>query len=169
MREKEIHFPRCFPELFALRWAVFAFVPRTLLLVTVQMNPPLLLQTPSLVIPKPNFQKMIGWEGGSFQAYFTKRSGDNLGQYTNPAPLQQYQEVYGRGQTWRITTLWFKQKFCDDLLEWNSATFTPLLLLSVGPLHYGVLPKKKVPCARTPGGALHAGAAPPTSTQTRLG
>jgi carbohydrate-selective porin OprB len=26
----------------------------------------------------------------------------------------------GRGQTWRITTLWFKQKFCDDLLEWKA-------------------------------------------------
>jgi hypothetical protein len=43
------------------------------------------------------------------------------------------------------------------------------LLLYVGPLHYGVLPKKKVPSARTPGGALYAGAATPTSTQTRLG
>lgn len=67
-----------------------------------------------------DFQKLIGWEGGGFEAYFTKRSGDNLGQYTNPAPLQQYQEVYGRGQTWRITTLWFKQKFADDLVEWKA-------------------------------------------------
>ena len=64
-----------------------------------------------------NFEKMIGWEGGSFECYITKRSGDNLGQYTNPAPLQLIQEVYGRGQTWRITSFWFKQTFCNDLLE----------------------------------------------------
>ena len=66
-----------------------------------------------------DFQKLLGWEGGSFQAYFTKRSGDSLGQYTNPAPLQQVQEVYGRGQTWRITTLMFKQNFFGDVLEWK--------------------------------------------------
>ena len=64
-----------------------------------------------------NFEKMIRWEGGSFECYITKRSGDNLGQYTNPAPLQLIQEVYGRGQTWRITSFWFKQTFANDLLE----------------------------------------------------
>ena len=66
-----------------------------------------------------DFQKMICWEGGSFEAYFTKRNGESLGLYTNPAPLQEYQQIYGRGQTWRITNLWFKQKFDDDLLEWK--------------------------------------------------
>src|SRR5260370_10951070 len=60
---------------------------------------------------------MIGWEGGSFECYITKRSGDNLGQYLNPAPLQLIQEVYGRGQTWRITSFWFKHTFANDLLE----------------------------------------------------
>jgi porin len=64
-----------------------------------------------------NLEKMIGWEGGSFECYITKRSGDNLGQYTNPAPLQLIQEVFGRGQTWRITSFWFKQTFHNDLLE----------------------------------------------------
>jgi len=66
-----------------------------------------------------DFQKMIGWEGGNFEAYFTKRNGDSLGQYTNPAPLQEYQQIYGRGQTWRVTNLWFKQKFDNDLVEWK--------------------------------------------------
>jgi porin len=66
-----------------------------------------------------DFQKLVGWEGASFEAYFTKRNGDNLGQYTNPAPIMQYQEVYGRGQTWRITNLFFKQKFGNDLFEWK--------------------------------------------------
>jgi porin len=60
---------------------------------------------------------MIGWEGGSFQFYVTKRTGDNLTAQTNPNTLQLIQEVYGRGQTWRITDFWFKQTFFDDLLE----------------------------------------------------
>ena len=66
-----------------------------------------------------DFEKMIGWEGASFQFYVTKRSGDNLGQYINPDTLQLIQEVYGRGQTWRITDFWFKQTFCNDLLEFK--------------------------------------------------
>jgi carbohydrate-selective porin OprB len=66
-----------------------------------------------------DFQKLVGWEGGSFRAYFTKRDGDSLSAYTNPAPLQQYQQIFGRGQTWRISDLWFKQKFANDVVEWK--------------------------------------------------
>ncbi len=64
-----------------------------------------------------DFQKMVGWEGASFEFYVTKRTGNNLGNYTNPSPLQLIQEVYGRGQTWRITDFWFKQNLFNDLLE----------------------------------------------------
>ena len=60
---------------------------------------------------------MIGWEGASFEFYVTKRTGDNLSAQTNPNTLQLIQEVYGRGQTWRITDFWFKQNFVNDLLE----------------------------------------------------
>jgi porin len=66
-----------------------------------------------------DFGKMIGWEGGSFEAYFTKRTGDNLSAQVNPNTLQLIQEVFGRGQTWRITTLRFKQTFFDDLFEFK--------------------------------------------------
>jgi porin len=64
-----------------------------------------------------DFQKMIGWQGGSFEFYVTKRTGDNLSSQVNPNTLQLIQEVFGRGQTWRITSMWFKQKFCNDLFE----------------------------------------------------
>jgi porin len=64
-----------------------------------------------------NFEKMIGWEGASFECYITKRSGNSLEEYVNPATLQLFQEAYGRGQTWRITDFWFKQAFFNDLLE----------------------------------------------------
>jgi hypothetical protein len=43
-----------------------------------------------------DFQKLIGWEGGSFEAYFTKRNGDSLSQYTNPAPIEQSGSVWTR-------------------------------------------------------------------------
>jgi porin len=66
-----------------------------------------------------DFQKMVGWEGASFEFYVTKRTGNSLGNYTNPQPIQLIQEVYGRGQTWRITDFWFKQNFFNDLLEWK--------------------------------------------------
>jgi porin len=64
-----------------------------------------------------DFQKLVGWEGASFSAYFTERTGNNLGNFTNPNALQQYQQIFGRGQTWRITRLWFKQKLFNDVLE----------------------------------------------------
>jgi len=64
-----------------------------------------------------DFQKMIGWEGGSFQCYITKRTGDNLSAQTNPNTLQLIQEVFGRGQTWRITDFWFRQTFLATC--WN--------------------------------------------------
>ena len=66
-----------------------------------------------------DFQKMIGWEGASFEFYVTKRTGDNLSAQTNPNTLQLIQEVYGRGQTWRITDFWFKQNLFNDLLEFK--------------------------------------------------
>jgi porin len=66
-----------------------------------------------------NFQKMIGWDGASFEFYVTKRTGNNLGNYINPDTLQLIQEVWGRGQTWRITSMWFKQTILDDKFEFK--------------------------------------------------
>jgi porin len=66
-----------------------------------------------------DFNKLFGWDGASFQFYVTKRTGDNLSSQVNPNTLQLIQEVYGRGQTWRITDLWFKQTFCNDLFEFK--------------------------------------------------
>jgi len=33
-----------------------------------------------------DLQKMVGWDGASFEFYVTKRTGNNLGNYTNPQP-----------------------------------------------------------------------------------
>lgn len=47
--------------------------------------------------------------GGTFQATVTWRRGDELGQRAGLGTLQQVQEVWGRGQTWRLTQFWYEQ------------------------------------------------------------
>lgn len=50
-------------------------------------------------------------EGGTFQATVTYRRGSDLGAAAGLGVLQQVQEVYGRGQTWRLTQFWYEQAF----------------------------------------------------------
>jgi porin len=54
--------------------------------------------------------RLAGLEGGTFQATVTYRRGYDLGAAANLGLLQQVQEVYGRGQTWRLTQFWYEQK-----------------------------------------------------------
>ena len=49
--------------------------------------------------------------GGTFQATVTYRRGHDLGADAGLGVLQQVQEVYGRGQTWRLTQFWYEQAF----------------------------------------------------------
>ena len=43
----------------------------------------------------------------------TYRRGKDLGAAANLGVLQQVQEVYGRGQTWRLTQFWYQQSFAN--------------------------------------------------------
>lgn len=55
--------------------------------------------------------KAFGLKGGKFQLTISNRHGNAL---TNDAPLnliQQVQPVYGRGQIWRLSALWYEQAF----------------------------------------------------------
>jgi len=58
-------------------------------------------------------ERLAGIKGGTFQATGTYRHGHNLSQRAGLGTLQQVQEIYGRGQTFRITQLWYEQKFAD--------------------------------------------------------
>ena len=49
----------------------------------------------------------------------THRSGDNLVSDAGIGTFQLVQEVWGRGQTVRLTQMWFEQTFFDDLLNWK--------------------------------------------------
>lgn len=56
---------------------------------------------------------LVGIKGGRMQATITYRRGRDLGADANLGVLQQVQEVYGRGQTWRLTQFWYEQDFAD--------------------------------------------------------
>ena len=58
-----------------------------------------------------DLQKLLGWAGGSFQITVTDRNGRSLSKDAQLHDLQQVQEVYGRGQTWRLTQMWLDQRF----------------------------------------------------------
>jgi porin len=59
-------------------------------------------------------ERLAGIKGGTFQATVTYRQGDDLGKHAGLGTLQQVQEIFGRGQTLRITQLWYEQKLAGD-------------------------------------------------------
>lgn len=61
-----------------------------------------------------DMEKLAGIEGGTFQGTVTYRRGYDLGEKAGLGVLQQVQEVYGRGQTWRLTQFWYQQELGDS-------------------------------------------------------
>lgn len=57
-----------------------------------------------------DLDKVMGLTGGAFQATVTWRRGRDLGAEAGLGTLQQVQEVFGRGQTVRVTQLWYEQR-----------------------------------------------------------
>ncbi|MBI0473872.1 carbohydrate porin [Sphingomonas sp. MA1305] len=57
-----------------------------------------------------DLEKLVGLKGGAFQATVTWRRGYDLTTAAGINSLQQVQEVYGRGQTVRLTQFWYEQK-----------------------------------------------------------
>jgi porin len=63
-----------------------------------------------------DFQRLFDWNGAHFQITVTDRNGHDLDLTANLHTLMQVQEIYGRGQTWRLTEFWFQQTWFDDRL-----------------------------------------------------
>src|ERR1700743_2641958 len=61
-----------------------------------------------------NMATLADLDGGTFQFTITDRRGDDLGAHANLGVLQQVQEVYGRGQTLRLTQMWYEQEFDEN-------------------------------------------------------
>jgi porin len=55
-------------------------------------------------------QRLVGLKGGTLQVSVTYRRGDNLVTKAGLGTLQQPQEIYGYGQTTRLTEFWYQQK-----------------------------------------------------------
>jgi porin len=58
-----------------------------------------------------DLQKIWGIQGGTFQTTITERNGKNNAGDTNSGALQLTNEVYGRGDIFRLTQFWYDQKF----------------------------------------------------------
>ncbi|MCJ2182530.1 carbohydrate porin [Novosphingobium sp. 1949] len=55
-------------------------------------------------------EKLFGLEGGHFQVSFTKRQGPDINQRAGLEMLLSPQEQYSRGQTYRLSELWYQQQ-----------------------------------------------------------
>ena len=68
-----------------------------------------------------DLQKILGWDDAEFQLTITKRSGNNISNDRINDPrvggFTSAQEVWGRGQTTRLTQMWYQQKFFDQKLD----------------------------------------------------
>lgn len=66
-----------------------------------------------------DLNKILGWQDTEAQVTITERNGRSLSQTSDAlnGHLSSTQEVWGRGQTWRLTDLWIKKKFLDQRLD----------------------------------------------------
>src|SRR5215813_13776947 len=68
---------------------------------------------------KLDLQKLFGLKHAQFNMVITDRNGRNLSDDAHLGNLQQVQELYGCGQTWRFTEFWYDQKFFAGKLDWK--------------------------------------------------
>jgi porin len=67
-----------------------------------------------------DLDKLVGLRDATFQITYTERAGRSLDSDAALGTLQATQEVYGRGQTVRLTEMWFEQKYFDRALSWKT-------------------------------------------------
>jgi porin len=74
-----------------------------------------------------DLEKLLNWQDTEFQMTITDRNGQNLSdQIADPRTgmLSSVQEVYGRGQTWRLTQFWLRKGLFDDVLDLKAGRVT---------------------------------------------
>jgi len=76
-----------------------------------------------------DLDKVLGWQNAEFKIAVTERSGRNLSNDRIGDPraghLSSVQEVWGRGQTWRLTQMWFRQTYLDGALDLKVGRYGP--------------------------------------------
>ncbi|HBT14085.1 MAG TPA: porin, partial [Erwinia persicina] len=74
-----------------------------------------------------DLEKLLNWDDTQFQFTITSRNGRDLTQHINDprtGGLSSVQEVWGRGQTWRLTQFWVNKGFFDHLVEIKAGRVT---------------------------------------------
>ncbi|MEP9375365.1 carbohydrate porin [Aquabacter sp. CN5-332] len=71
-----------------------------------------------------DLEKILAIPGATVQFTVTNRNGSNLVDAAGLNTLQLVQEVYGRGNIWRLVDFWYEQKFFDDALSWKGGRMT---------------------------------------------
>ena len=74
-----------------------------------------------------DLEKLLNWQDTEFQLTITNRDGQNLaGHISDPRSgmLSSPQEVWGRGQTWRLTQFWLRKGFFDHRLDIKAGRVT---------------------------------------------
>jgi porin len=66
-----------------------------------------------------NFDKRFGWQGAGLQIAVSERNGRDLGADANLGNDLLVQEIYGRGQTWWLSTLAYRQSWFEGGLDWR--------------------------------------------------
>lgn len=71
-----------------------------------------------------DLERLVGLRDGAFQVTYTARAGRDLDRDAGLGTLQSPQEVYGRGQTVRLTEMWLEQKYFGHALTWKAGRLT---------------------------------------------
>lgn len=66
-----------------------------------------------------DLEKLFGVPRAQFNVIITDRNGRNLSDDAHLDSLQQVQELYGRGQTWRWTEFYYEQTYWHGGLDWK--------------------------------------------------
>ncbi len=69
---------------------------------------------------KLDLEKLFGVPRAQFDVAITDRNGRNLSEDAGLNTLQQVQELYGRGQTWRWTEFYYEQSYLNGRLDWKT-------------------------------------------------
>ena len=64
-----------------------------------------------------DLKKLWDIDGGTFKLTVTDRNGQDLGADANLHTLELVQEVWGRGQTWRLTQFEYRQRWAGDTFD----------------------------------------------------
>lgn len=66
-----------------------------------------------------DLERRFGWTGTGLRVVFSDRNGRDLGADAHIGNSLLLQEVYGRGQTWWLSTLAYRQSWLDGRVDWS--------------------------------------------------